>query len=51
MSEQIIVTNPATGDVIATIPADNADSVNAKLKAGHEAFKTFSKTILGKFTR
>ncbi len=44
MSDQIIVTNPATGEVLAQIPADSADAVNAKLKAGHEAFKRFSKT-------
>lgn len=44
MSEQIIVTNPATGEIIATIPADSPESVNAKLKKGHEAFKSFSRT-------
>ncbi|MDM1545822.1 NAD-dependent succinate-semialdehyde dehydrogenase [Ignatzschineria indica] len=44
MSDKIEVKNPATGEVIATIAADNPKSVNAKLKAGYEAFKTFSKT-------
>ena len=44
MSDLIIVTNPATGEVLAEVPADSAEVVNARLKAGHEAFKTFSKT-------
>ncbi|OYQ81176.1 succinate-semialdehyde dehydrogenase (NADP(+)) [Ignatzschineria sp. F8392] len=44
MSNTIDVRNPATGELIATIPADNQESINAKLKAGYEAFKTFSKT-------
>ncbi len=44
MSDKIIVTNPATGDVITTIDADTKESVNAKIKAGFDAFKTFSKT-------
>ncbi len=40
----IIVKNPATGDYLATIKADSAEEVNAKLQKGAEAFKRFSKT-------
>ncbi|OYQ90287.1 succinate-semialdehyde dehydrogenase (NADP(+)) [Wohlfahrtiimonas chitiniclastica] len=44
MNELLTVTNPATGDVLANIELDNESTIERKLKAGHEAFKTFSKT-------
>ncbi|WP_018121954.1 NAD-dependent succinate-semialdehyde dehydrogenase [Wohlfahrtiimonas chitiniclastica] len=44
MNELLTVTNPATGDVLANIELDTESTIERKLKAGHEAFKTFSKT-------
>ncbi len=44
MNELLTVTNPATGNVLANIELDNESTIERKLKAGHEAFKTFSKT-------
>ncbi|OYQ76224.1 NAD-dependent succinate-semialdehyde dehydrogenase [Wohlfahrtiimonas chitiniclastica] len=44
MNELLTVTNPATGDVLANIELDNESTIERKLKVGHEAFKTFSKT-------
>ncbi len=44
MNELLTVTNPATGDLLANIELDNESTIERKLKAGHEAFKTFSKT-------
>lgn len=40
----LTVHNPATGEILATLPIDNADSVKAKLKAGAVAFKSWKKT-------
>lgn len=40
----LVVHNPATGNVLATLKVDNSDSVNAKLKVGAEAFKSWKKT-------
>ena len=43
MSE-LKVYNPATGDLLASLPMDSEDTIVAKLKAGHEAFKTWRNT-------
>src|SRR5699024_1760090 len=40
----LTVHNPATGQLLATLPVDSAESVKAKLKAGSEAFKSWKKT-------
>ena len=44
MSEQLIVTNPATGETLAKVTIDSPESIETKLKAGYEAFKTFTKS-------
>ena len=40
----IIVKNPATGEILATVKADSAEVVNSKLEKGAKAFARFSKT-------
>ena len=40
----LTVHNPATGQLLATLPVDSAESVKVKLKAGSEAFKSWKKT-------
>lgn len=40
----IIVKNPATGEILATVKADSAEVVNTKLEKGAKAFAHFSKT-------
>ncbi len=43
MSE-LKVFNPATGDLLATLPMDTTSDIEAKLKAGHAAFQTWKST-------
>ena len=42
----IDVTNPATGEVIGTVPNCGTDETNRAIAAAKEAFKSFSKTDL-----
>lgn len=43
-SQTIEVVNPATGDIVATVPAANEQDVNAAVKAAKEAFPSWSAT-------
>ncbi len=43
MSDQINVTNPATGEVIKKITIDAEEEIKQKLKSGHQAFKEWAK--------
>ena len=41
---ELKVYNPATGDLLATLPMDTQDEIVAKLKAGHDALATWRNT-------
>ncbi|MGF7162354.1 succinate-semialdehyde dehydrogenase/glutarate-semialdehyde dehydrogenase [Rhodoligotrophos appendicifer] len=41
----INVTNPATGEVLATVPSLGAEETRKAVETAHDAFKTWSKTL------
>ena len=41
---ELKVYNPATGDLLATLPMDTQDEIVAKLKSGHDALTTWRNT-------
>ncbi|WP_077927773.1 NAD-dependent succinate-semialdehyde dehydrogenase [Wohlfahrtiimonas populi] len=41
---ELKVYNPATGDLLATLPMDTQDEIVAKLKSGHDAFVAWRNT-------
>ncbi|GAA5096595.1 NAD-dependent succinate-semialdehyde dehydrogenase [Wohlfahrtiimonas larvae] len=41
---ELKVYNPATGDLLATLPMDTQDEIIAKLKSGHDALATWRNT-------